>query len=52
MTWKRFWCAIRGHPYPVITPKASYEEGELPTWSDPYCSNCGASFGRNRGMHS
>jgi len=51
--WFRwFWCALRDHPYPVVTPPRDYEEPMI-LWEPPYCSNCGTSFRtRRRGMHS
>lgn len=50
--WKRFWCALRGHPYP--TEREEFDPAEPLILRPPWCcSNCGKQFwpGR-RGMHS
>jgi hypothetical protein len=52
MDWKRLWCALRGHPYPVVVPVRDYDEPMI-LWEPPTCSHCGTRFeGRWRGMHS
>lgn len=53
---KRLWCALRGHPYPVIRDEAVYQDwvlGNVPFAPLDYCSHCGTNVTtHNRGTQS
>lgn len=50
--WRRLWCALRGHPYPIEWNRDQHDawlRGEEPFAPLIYCSNCGVEIKRRRG---
>lgn len=54
--FRRFWCALRDHPYPQEWNEEAHQDwlnGNEPFPPLIYCSNCGAEIKPRRGgMHS